>query len=796
MLEGKINILIIGAGKGGSLLTDLFYKSETVNILGVVDINADAPGIKLAIELGIPTGTDYKKFLNQEGLHEIINVTGSEKVQEELLRLKPLNVEVIGGHSAKLIWDVVEEHKLIEEQVIRRNTLLNAINEVFRETLTCETEEEVARICLVVAEELTKSKFGFINEVNRAGLLDTIAISDPGWKECRMPKSDAVMLLKDMKIHSYYGRVIKEGKSQIVNDPSSDPDRVGIPEGHPQINCFMGVPLKQMGRAIGLIGLANKETGYTLADQQDMEILSLAFVEALKRKRTEETLKESNIRLQTLIQAIPDVVYFKDAQGRNVVVNKAFEDLVGLGQEEIVGKTDEQILPPDLAEYCKKSDEEVMRTRKPFLSEEKYTKEDGENIFYDTIKSPLYDDQGNAIGIVGVSRDITSRKKLEEQLLQAQKMEAIGQLAGGIAHDFNNILTAIIGFGNLLKIEASNDDLLKSYVTHILNSAERAANLTQALLAFSRRQIISPKPVNLNKIIRGLENLLSRIIGEDIEFSTVFIDQDITVMVDSGQIEQVMMNLTTNARDAMPDGGSLIIKTEAVRLDDEFIKVHGYGKPGLYALVSVEDTGEGMNEETKARIFEPFFTTKGVGKGTGLGLSIVYGIIKQHDGYINVYSEPGRGTTFKIYLPLIKSKVEEVTEAALLTIKRGTETVLIAEDDAQVRALIKELLGSFGYTVLEAKDGEDAIRVFHENREGIQLLILDVIMPKKNGKDVYDEIRKVRPDTKVIFTSGYDNNVIHKKGVLEERLDFISKPILPDKLLRKVREVLDRRNIR
>ncbi len=792
MSDGKINIIIVGAGKGGSLLTDLFYKSETVNILGIVDINADAPGIRLAKELGIPTGTDYKEFLDNKELDEIINVTGSEKVQEELLMLKPLGVEVIGGHSAKLIWDVVEEHKRIEEQVTRRNTLLNAINEVFRETLTCETEEEVARTCLVVAEEVTRSKFGFIGEVSQDGLFDTIAISDPGWKACVMPKLDAVKLLKNMEILSFWGRVIKKGKAQIVNDPSSDPDRVGIPEGHPKINYFMGVPLKHAGRTIGMIGLANKEAGYVLADQQDVEFLSSAFVEALKRKRMEKTLKETNTRLQTLIQAIPDIVYFKDAQGRNVVVNKAFEDLVGLSQKEIIGKTDDQILQPKLAEYCKKGDEEVMRTREPFLSEEESTKEDGETIFYDTIKAPLYDDQGNIIGIVGVSRDVTSRKRLEEQLLQAQKMEAIGQLAGGIAHDFNNILTAIIGFGTLLNIETSNNDIQRSYITNILTSAERAAKLTQALLAFGRKQIISPKPVNLNNIIKEVDGLLSRIIGEDIELSTIASDKDLTVIVDRGQIEQVLMNLATNARDAMPDGGTLLIITEHVEIDNDFIKIHGYGRLGSYALIIIEDTGIGMDENIRERVFEPFFTTKEVGKGTGLGLSMVYGIIKQHDGYINVYSEPGKGTTFKIYLPLIKSKVEAVTEEPLSAIKKGDETLLVAEDDSQVRELLKEVLEGFGYTVLEAEDGEDALRVFSKYKDEIKLLILDVIMPKKSGKEIYDEIKKTRPDIKAIFTSGYDANIIHKRGIIEEGLNFISKPILPDELLRTVREVLDK----
>ena len=373
-------------------------------------------------------------------------------------------------------------------------------------------------------------------------------------------------------------------------------------------------------------------------------------------------------------------------------------------------------------------------------------------------------------------------------------MEAIGQLAGGVAHDFNNLLTAIIGYGHLLKKETSQDDRMSAYVGQILNAAERAAILTNDLLTFSRKQIINPQPVNLNKIIKNMESLLLRVIGEDIELSTVLTDADLTIMADSTQIDQILMNLATNAQDAMPKGGSFIISTDRVEINGEYIKAYGYGKPGSYALLSVEDTGTGMDEKTRERIFEPFFTTKEVGKGTGLGLSMVYGIVKQHDGYINVYSEPGRGTTFKILLPLIQSRVEELRPEDLTKVKGGTETILIGEDDKQVRSLLKEVLSNRGYHIIEAVDGDDALKVFHKNKDNIHLLILDVIMPKKNGKEVYEEIKKVKSDMNVIFVSGYSADIIHKKGILEVGLNFISKPVSPDELLIKVRDVLDELN--
>ncbi len=404
---------------------------------------------------------------------------------------------------------------------------------------------------------------------------------------------------------------------------------------------------------------------------------------------------------------------------------------------------------------------------------------------------PIYGEEGKIKYLVPEGRDITGRKQLEAQLRHAQKMEAVGQLAGGVAHDFNNILTAIMSYGNILLMKmGKDDDTLKSYVDAILTSSERAAALTRGLLSFSRKQIINPIPIDLNNIIKKAESLLSGVICEDIEFRTELTDKDLTIMSDSGQIEQVLMNLATNACDIMPKGGKLTIRTERMELDNEFTRIHGYGKPEMYALLSVTDTGTGMNEEIKSRIFEPFFTTKEVGKGTGLGLAIIYGIIKQNDGYINVYSEVGKGTTFKIYLPLIKEKVKEEKPAEAPLIG-GTETVLVAEDESTVRSSLKLILEEYGFTVIVAVNGEDAIEKFMENKEKIQLLILDVVMPKKRGKEVYEEVKKVSPDIKVIFTSGYTAGTIRTNGTLEKGLNFILKPVSPNDLLRKIREVLD-----
>ena len=385
------------------------------------------------------------------------------------------------------------------------------------------------------------------------------------------------------------------------------------------------------------------------------------------------------------------------------------------------------------------------------------------------------------------------KEELQNQLRHAQKMEAIGTLAGGIAHDFNNIITAIVGYGNLLLMRAPEDPSLKNYVEQILEASERAVHLNQSLLAFSRKQLIDLKPIDLNNGIRNVKKLLSRLIREDIQINLDLAKENLIVMADSGQIDQVLMNLTTNARDAMPDGGTLTIATKAVKLKKNFFRGHDDEKAGRFAFLSVSDTGIGIDGKTGAKILDPFFTTKEVGKGTGLGLSMIYGIIKQHKGYIDMFSEPGKGATFKIYFPLIDLPKEEKKEKGL-NIKGlgGQETILFAEDDEVLRNLLKEVLEQAEYTVIEAEDGEDAVNKFIENKEEIQIVLLDVIMPKKNGKEAYEEISKINTDIKTLFLSGYTSDILNKEGIIEEGINFISKPVSPEALLSKVREVLDR----
>ncbi|OPY70192.1 MAG: Blue-light-activated protein [Syntrophorhabdaceae bacterium PtaU1.Bin034] len=402
----------------------------------------------------------------------------------------------------------------------------------------------------------------------------------------------------------------------------------------------------------------------------------------------------------------------------------------------------------------------------------------------------MRDDGGNVLYHEGTLESITERKKLEAQLRHAQKMESIGTLAGGIAHDFNNILTTIMGYCSLITMKAGEKNPLLVYVNQIMEAANRASTLTQSLLAFSRRQTVEAKPVDVNESIRGVEKLFRRIIGEDIELRTTLSRERLIVIIGDGHMGQLLMNLATNARDAMPDGGILSIKTEQVHLSGEVAKTHG-GKEGAYVAIEVSDTGKGMDETTKDQIFDPFFTTKDVGKGTGLGLSIVYGIVHQNKGYIDVSSEPGKGATFTIYLPLAEPVSTEDIPREKAGLRGGNEVILVAEDNAQVREIVATTLRDFGYTVVEAFDGEDAIEKFRANGGAIDLLLLDLIMPRKNGKETYVELQKTRPDIRVLLMSGYTGDILSSKGISREGIPMITKPVAVEKLLRQIREILD-----
>ncbi|MBI4685096.1 MAG: PAS domain S-box protein [Nitrospirae bacterium] len=516
-----------------------------------------------------------------------------------------------------------------------------------------------------------------------------------------------------------------------------------------------------------------------------------SLIDVTDMVKLEKQLEGSKERYRKLYDDAPDMMHSLNEDGIILVCNKTEAEALGYKIEELIGRKVIEIIPLESRDSCKEK-LEIVKDKGLYEGEMKLLARDGKRISVIVKSKAVYDDNGNFLFTDAILRDITSFKKLEDQLMQAQKMEAVGQLAGGIAHDFNNILTAIIGYGSMLQMKIKEDNPLRSNIDQILASCERAANLTRSLLTFSRKQIINPVPVKLNEIIKKVEKFLLRIIGEDIELKTLLSDRDLTVIADSGQIEQVLMNLATNARNAMPDGGTLTINTDIVELDEIFISIYGYGKPGMHALISITDTGRGMDEKTREKIFEPFFTTKEAGKGTGLGLSMVYGIIKQHGGYINCYSEAGKGTTFKIYLPITKTEAAKGIKAAeIVELKCGTETILLAEDEKVVRELTRNILVESGYKVIEAVDGVDTVNKFMKNKDKVSLLLLDVVIPKISGKEAYEKIKKMNPDIKALFISGYPEDMIQKHSLLEEGLNFIAKPVSPFELLKKIRSVLD-----
>ncbi len=527
-----------------------------------------------------------------------------------------------------------------------------------------------------------------------------------------------------------------------------------------------------------------------------------------EHKQAVAALLEAQQFSADLIRYSATAAFVLDRSHRIMLWNKACEELTGCRESEMIGTSDQwkpfyDFTRPTVADVIIDND----RGRLPALyknysqsalnpqgikAEGWYKNLGGKDRYIVFEASPIYNSTGELIAAIQTLQDFTEGKRLEKQLLQSQKMEAIGILAGGVAHDFNNILSAIVGYSHLMLSKMPANDPLKGNLKAILQASERATTLVQSLLSFSRKQVINPKHTGLNDIVLHFEEFLTRLIREDIKIITTCAGGDLTIFADRGQIEQLLMNLVTNARDAMPTGGTITIQTRSAHIDKQFIEERGYGKAGRYALFTVSDSGEGIDSETKSKIFEPFFTTKEQGKGTGLGLSTVYGIVKQNKGYIDVDSEPGRGTTFEIYLPLLKGvAAEERSETEDLPAKGGSETILIAEDNENIRELFSTILQHHGYHVIKAVDGEDAVIKFCENRDQVRLVLLDGIMPRKNGKEAYEEIRAINPYIKAIFVSGYTEDIISREGLLEQGINFVQKPVTPSALLNKVREILD-----
>ncbi|MET0792075.1 MAG: ATP-binding protein [Polyangiaceae bacterium] len=493
--------------------------------------------------------------------------------------------------------------------------------------------------------------------------------------------------------------------------------------------------------------------------------------------------------LKLIIDAIPSLVFYKDTKNGILRVNRAVADSLSVTTDALENTPMARWYPEDAADYYR-TDLEVIASGKPKLGIiEQINSPHGGKRWIETAKLPQFDVEGAVIGIVIVSQDITHRAQLENRLLQAEKLESIGRLAGGVAHDFNNLLTSIFGLITVAQREVPTDSMAHEYLALLNLAAEGGANLTKQLLAFARRQIIEPRVMDLNALVLETSSLLQRVLGENIEVRTDLSCKNLPVKVDANQISQLLLNLALNARDAMPGGGTLTFKTVEAEPDDQWAFAVADASSQRYAALSVRDTGDGLSENARAHLFEPFFTTKDFGKGTGLGLAMCYGIVKQNGGQISVESELGQGTTFNIYLPQSNAPIEwaPATRNAI-PVRAGSETLLFAEDDDLVRYLTVTELSSHGYRLIEASNGEEALKAAAAHTGDIHLLITDVIMPKMGGVELAQQFRKTRPQTPVLYISGYAHDAL---GSTEPGVQLLHKPFAHDALLARVRAILD-----
>jgi PAS domain S-box-containing protein len=509
-------------------------------------------------------------------------------------------------------------------------------------------------------------------------------------------------------------------------------------------------------------------------------------------------LAESEERYTRAVRGTSDGLWDWNVLTGEAYFSQRCKELLGLSEAELPNRIEAMFsrIHPEDAPLVRQAVQEHFLRRAPYDVEMRVLAKSGAYLRFRSRGQAEWDEDGVAVRMAGATSDVTERWQMEEQLRHSQKLEAVGQLAGGVAHDFNNILTVIAGYASILKMDLLGKKEQSEVIEQIVTASERAAQLTRGLLAFSRKQAMEPLRIDLNEIVLHVEKFLARIIGEDIQLKTELMPASLPVFVDKSQVEQVLVNLAANARDAMEKGGRFTIATGMQEIDDRCLRGELAGAAGRYAVVTVADTGRGMDAETRKRIFEPFFTTKELGKGTGLGMAIVYGIVQQHKGFINLSSRPGEGTTFNIYLPIVDERQSPRCEAVPPAVpSTGTETVLLAEDDLGVRNLVEMVLKKFGYQVLLAADGEEAVACFAANRDKIGLILMDIIMPHKDGIEACEEIRKLQPKAKVLFISGYTSEYLQNRG-LQASVQLIMKPVQPTELLRRVREALEEKEAR
>lgn len=654
------------------------------------------------------------------------------------------------------------------------------------------SDQEITSFALEEAIQLTRSEVGYLAFTNEdESVLTMYSWSRTAMEECRITEKPIEYPVASTGL---WGEAIRQRKPIITNDyQAPNPLKKGYPEGHVHVTRHMNVPVFDGDKIVLVAGVGNKKSDYDEQDVRQLTLLMQGMWRVVQRRRMEQTLRESERRFRELLETVSLVAVMLDADGRIMFCNKFLLDLTEYAAGDVIGKDwFEVFLPPQERNERRADFLKWLAGTDPIVHHEySILTRSGDPRLISWDRTRLRDADGNIMGIASLGRDITEHRALEEQYRQAQKMEAVGHLAGGIAHDFNNLLQVITGCTDLVLSDLPEDSPIRAELSQTLQAAERATGLVRQLLTFSRRETMRPQVLDLDRVITNMAKMLRRLIGEHIELQLTTRSTLWPVWADPGHIEQILMNLCVNARDALPNGGMIHIEIENTRVDRRYCETHAWAKEGDYVLLTVTDTGIGMSPEVQQHIFEPFFTTKEVGKGSGLGLATVYGIMKQHEGLIHVYSEIDRGTVFRLYFPAtVQRTAEDAPKKPEKPAAGGSETILVAEDDELVRSLATRILSNAGYRVLAARDGQEALDVFHEHADEISLCLLDVVMPRKNGRAVYDAIVRRKPHAVFLFSSGYSYNVLETSG-LPEGADLIQKPYSPAALARKVRELLD-----
>ncbi|MBI5589978.1 MAG: response regulator [Deltaproteobacteria bacterium] len=778
---------IVMPGMDGYAVCRKLKEDERLRAIPVVFLTALRTDRESRVK-ALETGAEgfLSKPLDEVELTAQIRAMAKIKAANQLRLLEKEQLAALIAERTRELEQELTERKRAEEDLRRQTAVTAAINRVLQGSFQARTNAEVARIGLSEAQALTGSKFGWIGEVNPSGLLDIIALSATGWGFRGIPGA-RITTLKGMEIRGIFGRVLKDGKSLITNAPDAHPDWMELPKGHPELTAFLGVPLKQDGRIIGMVTLCNKPLGYAMHDQEAIEALSVAFVAALERKQTEAERE----RLMMAIEQVSESITITDSEGTIQYVNPAFEKICGYTRQETVGQNPRILRSGRQDGAFYRELWETITNGKTWTGQMVNRHKNGSRYTVEASIAPVFDASGRIVNYVAVKHDITEQLRLAAQFQQAQKMESIGRLAGGVAHDFNNMLNVILGYVELAMEKVAPEDSLQEDLKEIASAGRRSVEITRQLLAFARKQTISPQVIDVNETVESMLKMLRRLIGENIELAWLSGADPWPVFMDPSQVDQILANLCVNARDAIADVGKVTIETENVNLDEAYCAENAGIAPGDFVLLAVSDTGFGMDRETRDKIFEPFFTTKGLGKGTGLGLATVYGIVKQNNGFIDVYSEPGVGTTFKIYLPRHPEEIAVTPETRMPEIPIGHgETILVVEDEAPVLALARTILENAGYTVLTADTPDEAIRLAGEHTGRIHLLITDVIMPEMNGRNLAARLQESLPAMKCLFMSGYTADAIAHPGVLEPGIHFLQKPFSVGKLAARVRELL------